>query len=137
MKGDACAIAQWHNGQSNSGSDKVLLLEKEPATLVAAISFAFSSAWYLVVPVKISDACTEVSLCLCLSVWAQILDDGGDATDRMRQKRPATFASLKGVVEESVMGVHRLHQLARAGKLTVPAMNVNGCVTKVSTYCAR
>ena len=63
---------------------------------------------------------------------AQILDDGGDATDRMRQKRPATFASLKGIVEESVMGVHRLYQLARAGKLSVPAMNVNGCVTKVS-----
>jgi len=62
---------------------------------------------------------------------AQILDDGGDATDRLRQKRPATFAALKGVVEESVMGVYRLHQLARAGKLTVPAMNVNACVTKV------
>jgi len=30
------------------------------------------------------------------------------------------------------MGVHRLHQLAKAGKLTIPAMNVNGCVTKVS-----
>jgi len=69
-----------------------------------------------------------VSVC----VGGQILDDGGDATDRMRQKRPATFASLKGVVEESVMGVHRLHQLAKAGKLTIPAMNVNGCVTKVS-----
>jgi len=50
----------------------------------------------------------------------------------MRQKRPATFASLRGIVEESVMGVHRLYQLARAGKLSVPAMNVNGCVTKVS-----
>jgi len=61
----------------------------------------------------------------------QILDDGGDATDRMRQKRPATFAALRGVVEESVMGVHRLYQLARTGKLCVPAMNVNGCVTKV------
>jgi len=50
----------------------------------------------------------------------------------MRQKRPATFAALRGVVEESVMGVHRLYQLAKAGKLTIPAMNVNGCVTKVS-----
>jgi len=49
----------------------------------------------------------------------------------MRQKRPATFAALRGVVEESVMGVHRLYQLARTGKLCVPAMNVNGCVTKV------
>jgi len=35
-------------------------------------------------------------------------------------------------VEESVMGVYRLHQLARDGKLTVPAMNVNACVTKVA-----
>lgn len=69
---------------------------------------------------------------MSVCVWSQILDDGGDATDRMRQKRPATFAALKGVVEESVMGVYRLHQLARAGKLTVPAMNINACVTKVA-----
>ena len=34
------------------------------------------------------------------------------------------------------MGVHRLYQLARAGKLTVPAMNVNGCVTKVARSLA-
>jgi adenosylhomocysteinase len=37
---------------------------------------------------------------------------------------------LTGIVEESVTGVHRLYQLSKAGKLTVPAMNVNDSVTK-------
>lgn len=35
-----------------------------------------------------------------------------------------------GIVEESVTGVHRLYQLSKAQKLTVPAMNVNDSVTK-------
>lgn len=35
-----------------------------------------------------------------------------------------------GIVEESVTGVHRLYQLSKGGKLTVPAMNVNDSVTK-------
>lgn len=37
---------------------------------------------------------------------------------------------LSGIVEESVTGVHRLYQLSKAGKLSVPAMNVNDSVTK-------
>lgn len=37
---------------------------------------------------------------------------------------------LTGIVEESVTGVHRLYQLSKAGKLSVPAMNVNDSVTK-------
>ncbi|KAI5726384.1 hypothetical protein M8J76_001683 [Diaphorina citri] len=36
----------------------------------------------------------------------------------------------KCIVEESLTGVHRLYQLSKAGKLTVPAMNVNDSVTK-------
>ncbi|OQR76165.1 putative adenosylhomocysteinase 3-like [Tropilaelaps mercedesae] len=59
-----------------------------------------------------------------------ILDDGGDATHLTLKKYPATFKLIKGIVEESVTGVHRLYQLAKAGKLTVPAMNVNDSVTK-------
>ena len=60
----------------------------------------------------------------------QILDDGGDATYLMLKKYPATFNLIKGIVEESVTGVHRLYQLAKAGNLSVPAMNVNDSVTK-------
>ncbi|GFT37383.1 adenosylhomocysteinase-like 1, partial [Nephila pilipes] len=40
------------------------------------------------------------------------------------------FRGIKGIVEESVTGVHRLYQLSKAQKLTVPAMNVNDSVTK-------
>ena len=40
------------------------------------------------------------------------------------------FLRFSGIVEESVTGVHRLYQLSKAGKLSVPAMNVNDSVTK-------
>ncbi len=49
----------------------------------------------------------------------------------MLKKYPAMFGLVKGIVEESVTGVHRLYQLSKAGRLTVPAMNVNDSVTKV------
>lgn len=38
--------------------------------------------------------------------------------------------SILGIVEESVTGVHRLYQLSKTNKLSVPAMNVNDSVTK-------
>ncbi|XP_023239421.1 putative adenosylhomocysteinase 3 [Centruroides sculpturatus] len=69
-----------------------------------------------------------------------ILDDGGDATHLMLKKYPAVFKTIKGIVEESVTGVHRLYQLSKANKLTVPAMNVNDSVTKTkfdNLYCCR
>ena len=44
------------------------------------------------------------------------------------------FNMVKGIVEESVTGVHRLYQLSKSGKLSVPAMNVNDSVTKVTTW---
>ena len=50
----------------------------------------------------------------------------------MLKRYPAMFNMVKGIVEESVTGVHRLYQLSKSGKLTVPAMNVNDSVTKVS-----
>lgn len=83
-----------------------------------------------------------------------ILDDGGDATHLILKKYPAMFKMIKGffplseehsssihqlesafslyigIVEESVTGVHRLYQLSKTNKLTVPAMNVNDSVTK-------
>ncbi|KAG6451624.1 hypothetical protein O3G_MSEX007222 [Manduca sexta] len=59
-----------------------------------------------------------------------ILDDGGDATHLMLKKHATAFKHIKGIVEESVTGVHRLYQLSKAGKLCVPAMNVNDSVTK-------
>ncbi|XP_028968059.1 adenosylhomocysteinase-like 1 [Galendromus occidentalis] len=73
-----------------------------------------------------------IDRCVQADGWQpnMILDDGGDATHLMLKKYPATFNLIKGIVEESVTGVHRLYQLAKAGKLSVPAMNVNDSVTK-------
>jgi adenosylhomocysteinase len=39
-------------------------------------------------------------------------------------------AGVRGVSEETTTGVHRLYQLAEAGKLLFPAINVNDSVTK-------
>jgi adenosylhomocysteinase len=42
----------------------------------------------------------------------------------------ATVKEWKGVSEETTTGVHRLYQMLEAGKLLVPAINVNDSVTK-------
>lgn len=60
----------------------------------------------------------------------QVLDDGGDATDLLLKKHMTIFNKLKGIVEESIIGVHRLYQLSKSGKLTIPAMNITESVTK-------
>jgi len=39
-------------------------------------------------------------------------------------------AELQGVTEETTTGVHRLYELARAGELLFPAINLNDSVTK-------
>jgi adenosylhomocysteinase len=39
-------------------------------------------------------------------------------------------AAIQGVTEETTTGVHRLYQLAEAGELLFPAINVNDSVTK-------
>jgi adenosylhomocysteinase len=48
--------------------------------------------------------------------------------------RPGWFTAVvkewKGVSEETTTGVHRLYQMLEAGKLLVPAINVNDSVTK-------
>ncbi|MSU41012.1 MAG: adenosylhomocysteinase [Pedosphaera sp.] len=53
---------------------------------------------------------------------------------RIAKERPGWFQSVvkewKGVSEETTTGVHRLYQMKAAGKLLVPAVNVNDSVTK-------
>lgn len=73
-----------------------------------------------------------IDKCIHTDSWQpnMILDDGGDATHLLLKKYPAMFGMVRGIVEESVTGVHRLYQLSKSGKLTVPAMNVNDSVTK-------
>jgi adenosylhomocysteinase len=64
--------------------------------------------------------------------WApnMILDDGGDVTKLMHDKYPEMLKDVRGLSEETTTGVHRLYEMMKAGKLAVPAINVNDSVTK-------
>jgi len=57
-----------------------------------------------------------------------------DLLKRVAKERPGYWARVvkdwKGVSEETTTGVHRLYQLAEAGTLLVPSINVNDSVTK-------
>ena len=59
-----------------------------------------------------------------------ILDDGGDLTTLMHQKYPDMLKDVRGISEETTTGVHRLWDMAKAGTLLTPAINVNDSVTK-------
>jgi adenosylhomocysteinase len=52
------------------------------------------------------------------------------ALARDPQKWTTIAAGIKGVTEETTTGVHRLYQMAEAGELLFPAINVNDSVTK-------
>ena len=54
----------------------------------------------------------------------------------MLKRYPSMFSMVRGIVEESVTGVHRLYQLSKNNQLTIPAMNVNDSVTKVRSMTA-
>lgn len=57
-----------------------------------------------------------------------------DLLASIKEKQPGIFHTIvkdwKGVSEETTTGVHRLYQMAKAGTLLVPAINVNDSVTK-------
>ena len=59
-----------------------------------------------------------------------ILDDGGDLTHMMHADYPELLTDVRGLSEETTTGVHRLYEMAKAGTLKVPAINVNDSVTK-------
>lgn len=59
-----------------------------------------------------------------------ILDDGGDLTYYVHEKRPEYLAGIKALTEETTTGVHALYKRLKEGTLKIPAMNVNDSVTK-------
>uniref|UniRef100_A0A8D0B4X3 S-adenosyl-L-homocysteine hydrolase NAD binding domain-containing protein n=1 Tax=Sander lucioperca TaxID=283035 RepID=A0A8D0B4X3_SANLU len=83
-----------------------------------------------------------IDRCVGAETWQpnMILDDGGDLTHWIYKKHPGLFKKIIGIVEESVTGIYRLYQLSKAGKLCIPAMNVNDSVTKQkfeNLYCCK
>jgi adenosylhomocysteinase len=59
-----------------------------------------------------------------------LLDDGGDLTAVVHDKRLDLIADIKGVSEETTTGVKQLRRWQKEGTLRMPAINVNDSVTK-------
>ena len=59
-----------------------------------------------------------------------ILDDGWDLTNMVFDVYPQLISGIKWLSEETTTGVHRLYDKMKAGKLPIPAINVNDSVTK-------
>jgi adenosylhomocysteinase len=62
--------------------------------------------------------------------WQVILDVLRAGQQREPGKWTAIAGRIRGVTEETTTGVHRLYEMARAGTLQFPAINVNDSVTK-------
>src|SRR6202161_4383121 len=62
--------------------------------------------------------------------WRIILDRVRNSLADAPGKWTRAVAEIKGVTEETTTGVHRLYEMAKAGTLKFPAINVNDSVTK-------
>jgi len=62
--------------------------------------------------------------------WVIILDRLRNSLADHPGKWTAAAAAIRGVTEETTTGVHRLYEMANAGTLLFPAINVNDSVTK-------
>jgi adenosylhomocysteinase len=102
------------------GSEANMLLDDGgDATLLVHKGTQYESAG--VVPQAESDDPEE---------WKVILDVLRRSLAADNQKWTRAGAEIKGVTEETTTGVLRLYQLAAAGELLFPAINVNDSVTK-------
>jgi adenosylhomocysteinase len=62
--------------------------------------------------------------------WTAILGVLSRQFERDNRHWHKVAEGIKGVTEETTTGVHRLYEMAKAGSLLFPAMNVNDSVTK-------
>ena len=62
--------------------------------------------------------------------WQVVLSVLRDSLAAHRGRWTAAAAGIRGVTEETTTGVHRLYEMATAGTLRFPAINVNDSVTK-------
>ena len=70
----------------------------------------------------LDNPCSEEEVALFAAIKTKVAEDGTWYSRRL--------ADVKGVTEETTTGVHRLYQMAAAGELPFPAINVNDSVTK-------
>ncbi|MGD0374942.1 MAG: adenosylhomocysteinase [Streptosporangiaceae bacterium] len=62
--------------------------------------------------------------------WQVVLSVLRDSLTADPRRWTAAAAAIRGVTEETTTGVHRLYEMATAGTLRFPAINVNDSVTK-------
>lgn len=74
--------------------------------------------------------CIDQTLMFGKEPLNMIVDDGGDLTNYVHDKRPDLLKFIKGISEETTTGVRNLQRLLEKGKLKCAAMNVNDSVTK-------
>src|SRR3954454_13755272 len=105
-------------GPDGEGPD-VILYDGGDATMLCLKCMEFAKAG--AVPDPASAESEEITVFLTL--LQKSLAESPDKWTKIGE-------GIKGVIEETTTGVHRLYQLAAAGQLLFPAINVNDSVTK-------
>ncbi|MBO0746660.1 MAG: adenosylhomocysteinase, partial [Candidatus Dormibacteraeota bacterium] len=122
-KGETLEEYWWCTNQALSwpdeGGPNMILDDGGDATLLVHTGVEFEEAGKAPDP---AEAASEEEAVL-LRLLGQSFQE-----DAKRWSRRA--AQIRGVTEETTTGVHRLYQLAEAGRLLFPAINVNDSVTK-------
>jgi adenosylhomocysteinase len=109
----------WPDGASGSTGPNMILDDGGDATLFVHKGAEYEKAGG--VPSPAEDDPEE---------WVIILDRLRNSLADHPGKWTSATANIKGVTEETTTGVHRLYEMAQAGTLLFPAINVNDSVTK-------
>ncbi|MEX2218646.1 MAG: adenosylhomocysteinase [Phycisphaerales bacterium] len=108
------------DSETGGGGPTMILDDGGDATLLVHKGVEFEKAG----KVPAFDAASEPE------EWGYILGLLRETLKRDPKRFTAIAAGIKGVSEETTTGVHRLYDMAKAGKLLFPAVNVNDSVTK-------
>jgi adenosylhomocysteinase len=108
-------VLRWPDG----GGPNLILDDGGDATLLVHKGTEFEKAGAVPDP---STADSE-ELAVILGVLTRSLEEDPQRWTRIGE-------AIKGVTEETTTGVHRLYEMAKAGTLRFPAINVNDSVTK-------
>ncbi|TYB48308.1 adenosylhomocysteinase [Actinomadura chibensis] len=122
-KGETLEEYWWCTDQAlrwpDGGSPNMILDDGGDATLLVHKGAEYEKAG--AVPTASEDDPEE---------WGIILDTLRRTIAEKPGRWTETAAAVKGVTEETTTGVHRLYEMAKAGTLAFPAINVNDSVTK-------
>jgi len=109
----------WPDGNGGHTGPNMILDDGGDATMLVHRGAAYEKAGVVPNPDTAESEEFEVFLTL---LGESVKEDG--------QRWTGVAAGIKGVTEETTTGVLRLYELARAGELLFPAINVNDSVTK-------